>query len=91
MRDNRGPEEDVLMQPITLGNNQLLRDYILDKYEMYNHDEAMDQVHGARSSVPTTIAQFKKLTDWLRDDLKFYLACCVPCPVLYVALERFAA
>jgi hypothetical protein len=34
---------------------------------------------GDQALVPTTMAQFRKLTAWLLGDVKFYLACCEPC------------
>ena len=83
-------EPDVLQQPIAPGSERLLRDYVLDCYEIYivkqltkatleNILSVNKKSLGSQSLVPTTMAQFRKLTGWLQGDVNFYLACCVPC------------
>lgn len=87
---NATAQSKALDMPIVAGSMRTLRAYVLEKFELFIVHKLSQAAFGEllRSNAkdlgpghiaPTSMSQFKQLVGWLSEEVKFYLACCVPC------------
>lgn len=87
---NATAQSTLLDMPIMPGSTRTLRAYVLEKFELFVVHKLSQAAFGEilRSNAkdlgpeniaPTSMSQFKQLVGWLSEEVKFYVACCVPC------------